>query len=297
MPRRIGPRVSLTLLAFSAIVLADPREQFETSVRPILAKNCYSCHRQTSLGGLRLDARASILKGGNSGPAIVPGKPEESLLVKVIEHTHDRLKMPPGGKLSPEEIAAIRGWIEAGAFWPEEAPTQAAKSQEYVITPEQRAFWSFQPVKRPTVPDMGAKQPIDAFILARLEKEGLKPAPRADKRTLIRRATLDLTGLPPTPEQVQSFLKDESPEAFAKVVDRLLASPQYGERWARYWLDVARYADDSFLSTEDKPYPNSWRYRNWVIHAFNSDMPYDKFVKAQIAGDQMENPRVSDSMR
>jgi len=147
------------------------------------------------------------------------------------------------------------------------------------------------PVKHPAIPEVaGASNPIDAFILARLEKEGLKPSPRADKRTLIRRATIDLTGLPPSPEEVDAFLKDESPDAFAEVIDRLLASPRYGERWARYWLDVARYADDSFLSTEDKAYPNSWRYRNWVIKALNDDTPYDKFVRAQIAGDQIGEP-------
>jgi hypothetical protein len=245
------------------------------------------------MGGLRLDSRAAILKGGNNGPALTPGKPDDSLLLKVVDQTHDRLKMPPSGKLSAEDIEIIREWIASGAYWPEEAPTQvAANSTEYLITPEQKAFWSFRPVKRPVVPRVKAAvaNPIDAFILARLEAEGLKPAPRADKRTLIRRATIDLTGLPPTPEEVEAFQKDESPDAFAKVVDRLLASPRYGERWARYWLDVARYADDSFLSTEDKPYPNSWRYRNWVIHAFNSDMPYDKFVKAQIAGDLIGEP-------
>ena len=283
---RLGLRVLLGLVAVSAISSADSREQFESKVRPLLAKNCFACHRQSAMGGLRLDSRAAILKGGNNGPALTPGKPDDSLLMKVVDQTHDRLKMPPSGKLSAEDIEIIREWIASGAYWPEEAPTQvAAKSSEYVITPEQKAFWSFRPVKRPEVPRVKAAvaNPIDAFILARLEAEGLKPAPRADKRTLIRRATIDLTGLPPTPEEVEAFQKDESPDAFAKVVDRLLASPRYGERWARYWLDVARYADDSFLSTEDKPYPNSWRYRNWVIHAFNSDMPYDKFVKAQIA--------------
>lgn len=290
----MGLRVLVALATFSAFVFADPREDFETKVRPVLAKNCYACHRDTAMGGLRLDSRAAILKGGSSGAAAVPGKADESLLVKVIEHTHDRLRMPPSGKMKPEEIASIRNWVEAGAYWPEEAPTQTAApaSKEYVITPEHRAFWSFQPVKGPTPPAVQAKvkNPIDAFILSRLEAEGLKPAPPADPRTLIRRATLDLTGLPPAPEEVDAFLNDKSPDAFAKVIDRLLDSPRYGERWARYWLDVARYADDSFLSTEDRPYPNSWRYRNWVIHAFNSDMPYDRFVKAQIAGDQIGEP-------
>ena len=262
-----GLRVLIGLAAVSAISSADPREQFESKVRPVLAKNCFSCHRQTAMGGLRLDSREAVLKGGNTGPAIVPGKPEESLLMKAVDQTHERLKMPPSGKMKVEEIAAIREWIAEGAYWPTEAPAQTSKTSEYVITPEHRSFWSFQPVKRPAVPEVKSPtaSPIDNFIVAKLEAQGLQRAPRADKRTLIRRATIDLTGLPPTPEEVDAFLKDNSPDAFAKVVDRLLASPHYGERWGRYWLDVARYADDSFLSTEDKPYPNSWRYRNWVI--------------------------------
>ncbi len=287
----MGYRLAISFILLAVSALADPREQFETKVRPVLANNCFACHRQSAMGGLRLDSHDSIVKGGASGPALIPGKPDESLLIQVTEQTHERLKMPPGGKLKPDEIAALRAWIKDGAYWPPEEPTQAKKSSEYVITPEQRAFWSFQPVKHPAIPEVaGASNPIDAFILARLEKEGLKPSPRADKRTLIRRATIDLTGLPPSPEEVDAFLKDESPDAFAKVIDRLLASPRYGERWARYWLDVARYADDSFLSTEDKAYPNSWRYRNWVIKALNDDTPYDKFVRAQIAGDQIGEP-------
>ncbi len=160
-----------------------------------------------------------------------------------------------------------------------------SQSAEYKITPEQRAFWSFQPVRKPA-----AGETIDKFILDRLKSEGLHPVERADKRTLIRRASLDLIGLPPTPGEVDSFLKDESPDAFAKVVDRLLASPRYGERWGRYWLDVARYSDDKFNSTMEELHPNAWRYRNWVIQAFNADMPYDRFVKAQIAGDSIGEP-------
>ena len=286
-------RVSILLLFSCTLSFADPREQFETRVRPVLAKNCYSCHRQTAMGGLRLDSREAILKGGNSGTAVEPGKPDESLLVKVVEQTHDRLRMPPAGKLSADDISALREWVAGGAYWPKETPTETtAKTTEYTITPEHRGFWSFQPVKRPSIPSVTASvsNPVDAFVRARLEKEGLQPAPRADKRTLIRRATIDLTGLPPTPDEVQAFLSDESADAFSKVVDRLLASPRYGERWARYWLDVARYADDSFLSTEDRPYPSSWRYRNWVIEALNKDMPYDRFIKAQIAGDQIGEP-------
>ena len=202
--------------------------------------------------------------------------------------------MPPTGKLPDADIATLTEWIAQGAFWPEEAGAPAAKPNtgEYQITAEQRAFWSFQPVKSPPLPKVAnsawARTPIDQFILAALEGKGIQPSPAADKRTLIRRATFDLIGLPPTPEQVAAFLKDESPDAFAKVVDRLLASPQYGERWGRHWLDVARYSDDSLASTAGAArYPNSYRYRNWVIQAFNKDMPFNVFVKAQIAGDTM----------
>jgi hypothetical protein len=288
---RLGS-IAIAFACLAAPVSADEREHFEMKVRPVLAKNCWACHRESSLGGLRLDARDAILKGGKSGPAIVPGNPEGSLLIQAITHTHERLKMPPQGKLGDADIAALTDWIRRGAYWPSDGKSAAAPtSSEYVVTPEQRAFWSFQPVKRPAPPAVQRedwpRNPIDRFVLARLEKEGLKPVAPADKRTLIRRATFDLIGLPPTPEDIDAFLKDNSQDAFAKVVDRLLASPQYGERWARYWLDVARYADDRFNSTEEDPYPNAFRYRNWVIRAFNEDMPYNLFVKAQIAGDRI----------
>jgi hypothetical protein len=279
------------LLCF-ALWADDPVEQFEMQVRPVLAKNCYSCHTQSKLGGLRLDSRESILAGGNSGPAVVPGNPNQSLLWQAITQTHERLKMPPSGKLKAEEIAAIEDWIRLGAMWPASAPKP--KEAAYVITPEQRAFWAFQAVRHPDPPPVKrsdwVRSPIDRFILARLEEKGIEPAPAADKRTLVRRASFDLTGLPPSPEEVDAFLADKSPDAFAKVVDRLLASPHYGERWGRHWLDVARYSDDRLNSTEDDPYANAFRYRNWVIGAFNQDMPYDRFLKAQIAGDQLGDP-------
>jgi hypothetical protein len=274
--------LATSLLFVTAAVAADSAHDFEMKVRPLLAKQCWNCHRQSAMGGLRLDSREAMLKGGKSGTALVPGKAADSLLIAAVTHSHDRLKMPPSGKLSEAEIATLRSWIDAGANWPETAKVQDSGAK---ITPEQRAFWSFQPVKPPA-----PGSSIDGFVRARLEREGLKQVRRADKRTLIRRATIDLIGLPPTKDEVDAFLKDDSTDAFAKVVDRLLASPQYGERWARYWLDVARYADDSFNSTMEAPYPNSWRYRNWVIKAFNDDMPYNLFVNAQIAGDTMPEP-------
>jgi hypothetical protein len=284
--KRYAATFAAGLILCSTLAAQDAGTQFEMQVRPVLAKNCWGCHRQTALGGLRLDSREAIVKGGKSGPAIVPKDAADSLLMQAVTHEHERLKMPPSGKLSDPDIAVLKSWIDAGAFWPEETKTASSKppSREYVITPEQRAYWAFQPVNAPA----DSKASIDSFILSALNAKGLKPSPPADKRTLIRRASFDLIGLPPTPEQVQAFVKDSSPDAFAKVVDRLLASPQYGERWGRHWLDVARYSDDSLSPTASTAnYPNAHRYRNWVIQAFNKDMPYDLFVKAQIAGDFM----------
>jgi mono/diheme cytochrome c family protein len=270
----------------------ESAEFFEMRVRPVLAQNCYACHTSTGMGGLQLDSREHLLKGGNSGPAIVPGKPDDSILIQAVKRTHSRLKMPPSGPLKQEESAALATWVKNGAVWPESSGTAAAvQPLKYVITPEQRAFWSFQPIRNPGTPTVNnttwPKTSIDKFILSKLESKGLRPVRPADKGTLIRRATFDLIGLPPTPEELSAFLADSSPDAFTRVVDRLLASPQYGERWGRHWLDVARYSDGKLLdaSEEDGPFPNAYRYRDWVIQALNEDMPYDVFVKAQLAAD------------
>ena len=242
------------------------------------------------MGGLQLDSREHLLQGGKDGPVLVPGDPEKSLLIQAVRQTHERVKMPPTSKLPDQQIDDLAAWVKAGAIWPESAPVvqPAAAGGEYVIRPDQRAFWSFQPVHKPAVPKVRntswPRTDIDRFILARLEEKGLSPVRPADRRALIRRATFDLIGLPPTPEEVAAFAQDKSPEAFAKVVDRLLASPHYGERWGRHWLDYARYADEKF-TRGDSRYANSFRYRDWVIQAFNQDMPYDLFVKAQIAAD------------
>ncbi len=279
--------LGLAALAVTSVRGADQGEFFETKVRPVLAKNCYACHTDSRMGGLRLDSAEGISKGGNSGPAVVPGN-DDSLLLQAIRRTHQRIKMPPSGKLPDSDIAAIAEWVKNGAVWPAGAP---AAVKVDAITAEQRAFWSFLPVRKPAVPKVKdakwARTDIDRFVLARLEAQGLKPARPADRRILIRRATLDLTGLPPSPEEVDAFLADKAPDAFAKVVDRLLASPRYGERWGRLWLDVARYSDERLNSTDPDPIANAFRYRDWVIHAFNKDMPYDVFVKAQLAGDLM----------
>jgi mono/diheme cytochrome c family protein len=281
---------------------ATSAEYFEARVRPVLAGNCYECHTDQRMGGLRLDSRDALLKGGKSGPAIVAGDPDKSLLIQAVRQT-GALKMPKGGHLKPDEIEALAEWIKAGAVWNASAATAsaaaAAGAPTYVIKPEQRAFWSFQPLRKPPVPAVSRstwpKTDIDRFVLARLEKEGLIPVRAADKRTLIRRATLDLIGLPPTLDEIDAFEHDDSPDAFAKVVDRLLASPRYGESWGRMWLDVARYGEDDYRSLDPKgrgfnPYPNAYLYRDWVIKAFNDDMPYDEFVRAQLAADLAGDP-------
>ena len=275
--------------AANAATPANPSEFFELKVRPVLADKCYGCHTGSKMGGLQLDSREHLLSGGKSGPAIKPGDPDASLLIQALRQTHPTLKMPPGGKLKDEQVEDIANWVKAGATWPAGANNSSGKAPAYVISQERRNFWSFRPVVKPAVPNVKnakwAHNDVDRFVLAKLEERGLAPVRSADRRTLIRRASLDLTGLPPTPEMVDAFLADKSPDAFAKVVDALLASPRYGERWARYWLDIARYSDDKLNSTEDEPYANSFRYRDWVIAAFNSDMPYTQFIKAQIAGD------------
>jgi hypothetical protein len=280
----------------------DSPDFFEARIRPVLANNCFACHAASALGGLRVDSREGMLKGGKSGTAMIPGDPEKSLLIQAVRQTNPKLKMPMGGKLKDQEIADLDAWVKAGANWPATAaPVVNPKSGEYVITTEQRAFWSFQPLKAMSAPAPAlasnvanwAKTDIDRFVLAKLEHEGLKPVPAADKRTLIRRVTLDLTGLPPTFEEIEAFENDKTPEAFAKVVDRLLASEQYGERWGRFWLDVARFGEDDYRSLDPmrrgyNPYPCAYLYRDWVIKAFNDDMPFDVFVKAQLAADLMD---------
>jgi hypothetical protein len=264
-------------------------EFFEMRIRPLLAKRCFTCHTAGRMGGLEMSGRESLRKGGGRGPAISTDHPEDSLLLQAISYQLDALKMPPSGKLPDNEIEELRVWVKAGAVWPETPKPAMPKGPAYVITPEQRAFWSFQPVRKPALPELRnarwTKSAIDRYLQAQREAQHLEPVKPADKLTLLRRAYYDLIGLPPTPEQVVALLRDPSPAAFAKVVDQLLASPRYGERWGRYWLDVARYSDDRLDSEIDDPYPNAFRYRDWVIQAFNDDMPYNQFVKAQIAGD------------
>ncbi len=267
-------------------------EFFEKKVRPLLIDSCYKCHSRESekvKGGLLLDSKEDLLKGGDSGPAIVSGEPDKSLLIKAVRYGDENLQMPPKGKkLSPEQIADLETWIKMGAPDPR---VQGSKSNLLSLP---KVHWAFQPVKNTPIPSVKnkswAKSPIDNFILAKLQEKKIKPSPIADRRTLIRRATFDLTGLPPTFDEVEKFQNDKSPDAFAKVVDRLLASPAYGERWGRHWLDVARYADTKgyLAGNEERRFPYSYTYRDYVIRAFNEDLPYDKFLIEQIAADRLD---------
>ena len=296
-------KVSLT----TAQAKAGPGDDFfENNVRPIFANNCASCHMDKASGGLSLNSREEMLKGGDTGRAIVVGDPDKSLLLQAVHQTGD-LKMPPkGAKLTAAEIDTLSQWVKMGAPWPKStAPVRTGK----VITDDMRKWWSFQPLEVTAVPAIKdpalkgwAKTDIDHYVLAKLDEQGLKPAAMADKRTLIRRATLDLIGLPPTPEEIDAFEKDASPDAYAKVIDRLLASSAYGERWGRHWLDVARYGDDDIrgLDPRGRGYMNfdgAWVYRDWVIKQINDDLPYDQFVKRQLAGDLMEKKPTADDLK
>ena len=268
-------------------------EFFETKIRPLLAANCYTCHSATTkaAGGLRVDDRNGLLTGGSAGAAIVPGKPDESLLVEAIAHTDENLKMPPKKKLGDEQIADLKAWIEAGAVWPAESlgATQNATNPKYEKL--KKEHWAWQPQTNPKPPEVQnsgwVRDDIDRFILARLEQKRLKPSGDADRATLIRRLTFDLHGLPPTPAEVDTFVGDTSANAYEKLVDRLLASPTFGERWGRHWLDVARYGE-STGSSRNLPMPHAWRYRDYVIDALNNDKPYHEFIREQVAGDLLE---------
>jgi hypothetical protein len=257
----------------------DAETFFELKVRPILAGRCFKCHGGDKVsGGLRVDSRAALLKGGDSGSAVVPGAPDRSLLIKAVRHSDADLRMPPQSRLPAAVVADLTTWVKQGAVWPE---AHAASPFSY------EKHWAFGPVRKaepPPDPSGWARHPIDRFIAAGLRKQGLRPVAPAERRVLLRRLTFDLIGLPATPKEVADFLADASPSALEKVVDRLLASPHYGERWGRHWLDVARYADTAG-DNADYPIPEVRLYRDYVIDAFNADKPYDQFVREQIAGD------------
>ncbi len=302
---RIAPVLPLFCLTAGFFIASTARadapaaqEFFENEVRPLLVEHCQKCHSDNKpKGGLRLTSRDAVLKGGDSGPAAVPGKPHDSLLIQAVRY-NDTPQMPPKRKLSDQQIAILTRWVQLGLPWPQKTVRATTEANgTFQISEEQRRFWSFQPMKvvpPPKVYDAAwTKSEIDRYILAGLEARGLRPAKPADKRTLLRRVTFDLTGLPPAPEEMEAFLRDDKPDAFARVVDRLLTSPAYGERWGRHWLDLARYTDsfDARLKPGNVMDINeSWRYRDWVVQAFNRDLPYDKFLIDQIAGDLVPSP-------
>ncbi len=292
----------LAIGCFTALAQTPDASFFEAKIRPVLANKCYACHSsklKAPMGGLIVDTKAGLLKGGTVGPAIVPGKPAESRLLKALRFTDPHLQMPPTGKLPDNVIADFEQWIAAGAPDPRrDAPAEAASAPlKGMAIEEGRKWWAFQPVQEQPKPAVKngswVTTKIDAFILAKLEEKRLAPSPAADRRTLAQRVYVNLVGFKPTYEEVEAFASDESPKAYETLIDRLLASPHYGERWGRHWMDVARYAEDNPTSeATNPPYRFAWRYRDWIIEALNKDVPYDRFVKLQLAADLMpDTPR------
>jgi hypothetical protein len=288
------------------VVVMSDAEFFEGKVRPILNERCQKCHSSASgkhKGGLFLDSRAALLRGGDSGPAVVAGRPEKSLLVKAVRYDDDILQMPPGGKLPAEDVTVLEQWVRRGARFAVTATatpgaeTAAATTTHKGVDPaEGRKFWSFRPPHTFPLPAVREaawpRRRIDSFVLASLDGHGLTHSAPASRRTLIRRVTFDLTGLPPDPAEVERFVADPDPDAYEKMVERLLASPSHGERWGRFWLDLARYCDVAESWAEAKGQP--WRYRDWVIAAFNDDLPYDRFVQMQLAADVLPEAKPRD---
>ncbi|MCH7726264.1 MAG: DUF1549 domain-containing protein, partial [Planctomycetes bacterium] len=267
---------------------------FQDKVFPILKAHCFKCHVHEKKGGLQMLSREALLKGGETGPALVPGKPEDSLLISSINY--GEYEMPPSGKLPQDKIDILTRWVELAAPWSPDVKIEPQVTEGHgppQINEKTKNHWAFKRVQRPAVPKIEnvkwVRNPIDAFILGPLEKNGFAPAHPADRIALLRRAFYDLTGLPPSPEEVDAFLTDDSPRAFEKVVDRLLESPHYGEKWARHWLDVVRYAETNSYE-RDGAKPFVWRYRDYVIRSLNEDKPYDQFIREQLAGDEIANP-------
>ncbi|MEQ1824307.1 MAG: PSD1 and planctomycete cytochrome C domain-containing protein [Pirellula sp.] len=312
MNSRLSVPAVLSIFAVLAVQLCSAQQQtaedeafFETRVRPLLADRCFECHRRKAEGGLRLDSLNGMIKGGKSGPAVVARDATNSLLWQVMAGKHADISMPPNERLSESEVDVFRQWIASGAHWPDQSHALNGRDpiiRESDITDEERNFWSFQPISRPTVPSLDDKttngasaeskratHPVDALIVDQQKASGLTPHRPATPRSLIRRLTYDLTGLPPNPQDVIDFEADMAvapSEARAKLVERLLASKRYGERWAQHWLDLVRYADTAG-DAADYPIPEAYKYRNYVIDTFNQDKPYDQFVREQIAGDLM----------
>ena len=269
---------------------------FEEKVRPVLQAHCVKCHGgEKTKAGLRLTSRSAVIAGGDTGPAVVPERAGESLLMQAVGYANDKLQMPPSGKLPQADIDVLGTWVEMGLPWTpgheEAVPAPAADAHgPPKVDDKARAFWSFKPLVRPAVPEVARREwvrnPVDAFVLAKLEARGFAPAEPADKAALIRRATYDLTGLPPAPAEVEAFVADARPDAYEQLVERLLASPHYGEKWGRHWLDLVRFAETNSYERDGRK-PNAWRYRDYVIRSFNDDKPYDRFVTEQLAGDEL----------
>jgi len=302
-------RLALLLAATAVISSAQSPEieHFERKIRPVLVEQCAACHSpamETPMGGLRVDSRDALRRGGASGPALVPGQPEQSLLLKALRYQDPTLKMPPTGKLPDRVVEDFEAWISSGAQDPREEETVESAKPAKASGPgtpieEGRRWWAFQPLAELPTPDYvrrgWARRKVDAFVIARLEENALEPSPEADRRTLIRRATIDLTGLPPSYEEIEAFAADPSPTAYEELIERLLASPHYGERWGRHWLDIARWAEDHPTSeATNRPHEFAWRYRDWVIEAFNKDIPYDRFIRMQFGADLMPGFEPSD---
>jgi len=301
-------RHTQALLAFVFIVSASVLnaadtgpagiEFFESKIRPILVEHCYSCHSKDAKklkGKLRVDSLEALLQGGESGPSIIPKNPEKSLFIEAISYKNTEMQMPPKSKLSDAQIADLTDWVRRGAPWPASIVKEhSAVVEDFDLEKRKAAHWAWSPVRPRTPPAVKnsawPKSPIDNFILVQLEQKNIQPAPPAEKRLLVRRAYFSLIGLPPTPEETESFVNDASPDAFAKVIDALLASPHFGERWGRHWLDLVRYAE-SRGHEFDPPTPNAFQYRDYVIRAINADLPYDQFVKEHLAGDLLPTPR------
>ncbi len=306
-PAYLGVVLSVASPAFTpgadapAAPTPEQVEFFEKKIRPLLIEACYKCHSDQAKklkGGLRLDSRAGLLKGGDSGPALVPGQPERSRLIEVVGYKNSDLQMPPRGKLPAGAIADLTAWVKIGAPWPGGDAATVVRKESFDLDRRQREHWAWQPIRptaSPPVQDAGwPRSPSDRFLLARLEEKGLHPAGEADRRTLLRRVTFDLTGLPPTPAELDAFLKDSEARpqaAYEALVDRLLASPHFGERWARHWFDLVRYGETRGHEF-DPILPNAYQYRDYIIRAFNADVPYNQLVLEHLAGDLLEKPRL-----
>ncbi|MDP6795392.1 MAG: DUF1549 domain-containing protein, partial [Verrucomicrobiota bacterium] len=292
----------------AALATAEPEgiEFFENHIRPLLVQNCYKCHSaeaDKAKGELLLDTRDGIRRGGDSGPAMIPGDPKASLLLKAVSYENDDLQMPPKNKLQDIEIEKLTQWIEMGAPDPrDEESTEITDKEEFVVSKSKAEDWAWQPVRRhvqpPSVDAAGGwpKTPIDQFILAKLRESKLTPNGPAPRRTVIRRMYFDLTGLPPTPAEIEAFVSDISPFAYENLVERLLASPHFGERWGQHWLDLVRFAETRGHEA-DYPIPQAYRYRNYVVRALNADVPYNDFVVEHVAGDMVQRPRLDPATR